>query len=154
MHKSQFSRVVLSSRCTVRYDSSRVGEGEYTRFPCTTGAFSFSVWLALMISLDDHSGRGSCPWHLRHTTGSTTTSAGPERLSASVWRRRLKRRCLLTRRTNLHEDYKETLIEFLVYCWRTLPRLRTPLHQSCTSLPRILAGTFPNFFCQRRNGTD
>lgn len=30
---------------------------EYTTFPFTTGAFSFSVWLALMISLDSHSKR-------------------------------------------------------------------------------------------------
>lgn len=30
---------------------------EYTTFPFTTGAFSFSVWLALMISLDSHSNR-------------------------------------------------------------------------------------------------
>lgn len=42
---------------------------EYTTLPSTTGAFSFSVWLALMISLDSHSNWGTA-------YGTSATSRG------------------------------------------------------------------------------
>lgn len=125
-----------------------------------------------MISLDSHSSRETA-------YSASATQQGVQRRCGAGEAGHLSDVTLVTEAAYLQDGHdseselegkKKRLIEFPVYDHARYPALlllllhccmeaaedeaKNPVRLSCTSLPRILAGSIPNFLCQESNGTD